>query len=60
MESALEVFISVFRATNAALVNVVDGNTNLKNYVQLGGYLPQERNKPRSRYAFEPVEPVDY
>ena len=56
MESAFEVFISAFRAAAAALLTVVDGNTNLKNYVQLGGYLPQERNKPRSRYAFEPVD----
>ena len=56
MESAFEVFISVFRATDAALVTVVNGNTNLKTYVQLGGYLSQEKDKPRSGYAFEPVE----
>ena len=46
MESAFEVFISVFRATNAALVTVVDRNTDLKTYVQLGDYLSQGRDKP--------------
>ena len=54
MESAFEVFMRVFRATNAALITVVDGNTNLKTYAQLGVYLSQERDKPRSRYAFKP------
>ena len=56
MESAFEVFISFFRATNAALITMVEVNTNLKTYVQLGGYLSQERDKPRSEYAFKPVD----
>ena len=56
MEPAFEVFRSVFRATSAALLTVVDGNTNLKTYMQRAGYLAQKKMNPRSEYAFELID----
>ena len=46
MEPAFEVFRNVFRAASAALLTVIDGNTNLKTYVQRAGYLAQKKDKP--------------
>ncbi len=56
MEPAFEVFRSVFRAASAALLTVIDGNTNLKTYVQRAGYLAQKKINPRSEYAFELID----